>query len=176
MTEILVTINIILLFHQVSCGDFTYGTYEAVEDYTQAIVNITYIDPVSGNETSNYDDSGRFFSGFKTTTGVLVHVTTNQQQDSNGCSRVNTESIPNEPWIALIQSGVCRDKDRLKNLAIALERVNASGALLYNNKYRFGKKVQSKLKVHLTIFYYFLLFLSFKFFLSLLGPIVLSLI
>ncbi|XP_054158194.1 E3 ubiquitin-protein ligase Godzilla-like [Oppia nitens] len=110
--------------------DFTYG-YET-DDFTLAIINLTYTDPVTGVQHTEYEEYGKYSIGrIGSVSGRMVHVSSNQRQTHDACDPIDTDTIPSEPWIALAQYGNCRDSVKLKHIA----NTNASAAVIYNNRH-----------------------------------------
>ncbi|CAG2107113.1 unnamed protein product [Medioppia subpectinata] len=148
----LTTLTIIIVIIQMNSNDnsyvlcdFTYG-YET-DDFTLAIINLTYTDPHTGVQHSEYEEYGKYsigrigsVSGRMTGAGgfvtgnmsytTLVHVSSNGRQTHDACEPIDADIYPPEPWIALAQYGNCRDSVKLKNIAAT----NASAAIIYNNR------------------------------------------
>ncbi|XP_013778873.1 RING finger protein 150-like, partial [Limulus polyphemus] len=133
----------------VNC-EFTYG-YGA-QEYTLALINITYTHPVTGKIHSEKNEIGKFTSGkIGSANGVVVHVSSNNHTMHDGCNPFDSEIIPHEPWIALIAHGYCRDTIKLQH---AVEN-NASAAIIYSNEYNsFG------LQLHHQVFDLVAVFIS----------------
>ncbi|CAG2166769.1 unnamed protein product [Oppiella nova] len=111
--------------------DFTYG-YET-DDFTLAIINLTYTDPHTGVQHSEYEEYGKYTVGrIGSVSGRLVtmHVSSNGRQTHDACEPIDADIMPSEPWIALAQYGNCRDSVKLKHIATT----NASAAVIYNNR------------------------------------------
>ncbi|XP_064481431.1 RING finger protein 150-like [Ornithodoros turicata] len=109
-------------------ADFTYA-HDAEEYYT-AIINLTYINPTTGQVVSDREELGKYSAGkVGSVSGVVVHVTSNNFTAHDACSPLDTANIPQEPWIALIQHGNCIESVKMRHAA----NTNASGAVVYNN-------------------------------------------
>ncbi|GFT34128.1 protein goliath [Nephila pilipes] len=119
----------------VSC-EFNFG-YET-EDYLSAVINLTYVDPITGVLVQENLEMGKLLPG-KTdeVSGVVVHVTSNNHTSHEACEKLDNSIVPREPFIALIKHGNCRDQVKLRHVADE----NASAAVLYsdNHSTRFIK-------------------------------------
>ncbi|KFM78329.1 Protein goliath, partial [Stegodyphus mimosarum] len=63
--------------------------------------------------------------------GLVVHITSNNHTSHEACEKIDTDSLPREPYIALIKHGSCRDQVKLRHVADG----NASAAVLYNDNH-----------------------------------------
>ncbi|KAF8784618.1 RING finger protein 150-like isoform X1 [Argiope bruennichi] len=123
-------------FRSVVYCEFNFG-YET-EDYMSAVINLTYVDPVSGLLVQENLEMGKLLPGkTEEVTGVVVHVTSNNHTNHMACEKLDANIVPKEPFIALIKHGSCRDQVKLRNVADE----NASAAVLYsdNHSTRFIK-------------------------------------
>lgn len=112
----------------VNC-EFTYG-YET-EEYTLAFVNLTYIDPHSGKIHSEKEETGKFSVGrVEAVNGVIVHASSSNHTRHDGCQPLDTDNLPQEQWIALVQYGNCGESTKLRHIANS----NATAAVVYGDK------------------------------------------
>jgi hypothetical protein len=95
-----------------------------------AIINITYVDPQTGELRSERSEPGIYGSESRLDDewGIVVHVRTTDNR-TDGCSPV--VNAPCERWIALIERGVCKFHQKIHNAAIVS---NASAVVIYNFK------------------------------------------
>ncbi|XP_022237352.1 RING finger protein 150-like isoform X3 [Limulus polyphemus] len=122
----------------VNC-EFTYGY--GVQEYTLALINITYTHPLTGRVHSEKSEMGKFNGKIGSADGVVVHVSSNNHTTHDGCNPFDSDITSREPWIALIAHGNCRETIKLQN---AMER-NASAAVIYTTEFSsFGIKLQHK--------------------------------
>lgn len=113
----------------VSC-EFNFG-YET-ETYLSAVINLTYIDPTSGVLVTEHLQMGKLLPGkTEEVGGVVVHVTSNNRTSHEACDKLDMDSLPGEPFIALVKHGSCRDQVKLRNVADG----NAAAAVLYNDNH-----------------------------------------
>lgn len=101
-----------------------------VDEYYTAVINLTYVHPATGQLVSEREELGRYYSAGKlgSVSGVVVHVTSGNFTAHDACSPLDAASIPQEPWIALIQHGNCVESVKMRHAA----NTNASGAVLYS--------------------------------------------
>uniref|UniRef100_A0A131YQB0 E3 ubiquitin ligase ixodes scapularis e3 ubiquitin ligase n=1 Tax=Rhipicephalus appendiculatus TaxID=34631 RepID=A0A131YQB0_RHIAP len=101
-----------------------------VDEYYTAVINLTYVHPTTGQLVSEREELGRYYSAGKlgSVSGVVVHVTSGNFTAHDACSPLDAASIPQEPWIALIQHGNCVESVKMRHAA----NTNASGAVLYS--------------------------------------------
>jgi hypothetical protein len=97
----------------------------------QAIVNITFVDPVTGELRSDGIEIGRFGSESRLDTewGIVVHIRTIDNR-TDGCNSPPINA-PSERWIALIERGACNFQLKIHNAAIVS---NASAVVVYNHQ------------------------------------------
>lgn len=128
-------------------AEFTYG-YES-DEYTLAILNVTYVDPVTGQSRSSKEEVGKFSVGrVESAGGVLWRATSGNRSRHDACGALEG---PGEPWVALIEYGNCGESTKLRNAANA----NASAALVYNDK-----PGQRLIKMHHRVFQIVSVFIS----------------
>ncbi|XP_076339582.1 RING finger protein 150-like isoform X2 [Tachypleus tridentatus] len=122
----------------VNC-EFTYGY--GVQEFTLALINITYTHPLTGRVHSEKSEMGKFSGKIGSANGVVVHVSSNNHTTHDGCNPLDSDITSREPWIALIAHGNCRHTIKLQN---AIER-NASAAVIYTTEFSsYGLKLQHK--------------------------------
>ncbi|GIY83205.1 uncharacterized protein CDAR_612751 [Caerostris darwini] len=132
----------------VSC-EFNFG-YET-EDYQIALINLTYVDPATGLIVQESLEMGKLLPGrTEEVAGVVVHVTSNNHTSHEACERLDTNSVPREPYIALIKYGSCRDQVKLRHVADG----NASAAVLYSDHHstRFIKVERRGMYLWIIVF------------------------
>lgn len=114
----------------VSC-EFNFG-YET-EAYLSAVINISYVDPATGLLTQEHLRMGKLLPGKnEEVSGIVVHVTSNNHTSHEACDKLDTDILPtDEPFIALIKYGSCRDQVKLRQVADG----NAAAAVLYNDNH-----------------------------------------
>lgn len=109
------------------CLDFTVAEKE--EWYT-AFVNITYLDPVSSEVRIEKTECGRYgeHSPKKEVKGLVL--LPSLPQDRQACDpNVRFPPVPpNTPWVALVASGNCTFREKIRNVA----NLNASAVVIYN--------------------------------------------
>lgn len=114
-------------FVHLLCLDFTVAEKE--EWYT-AFVNITYLDPMTSEMKTEKTECGRYgeHSLKKEAKGIVV--TPPVLQDRQACDSNTKFPIPNpaNPWIALIATGNCTYKDKIRHAASH----NASAVVIFN--------------------------------------------
>ncbi|KAG8202115.1 hypothetical protein JTE90_010476 [Oedothorax gibbosus] len=121
-------------FKSVAC-EFNFG-YET-EDYLSAVINLTYINPATGEVVSENLAMGKLLPGrTDEVSGVVVHVTSNNHTNHEACEKLDNV-MPREPFVALIKHGSCKDQIKLRHVTDE----NASAAVLYsdNHNTRFFK-------------------------------------
>ncbi|XP_070392527.1 RING finger protein 150-like [Dermacentor albipictus] len=114
-----------------------------VDEYYTAVINLTYVHPATGQLVSEREELGRYYSAGKlgSVSGVVVHVTSGNFTAHDACSPLDAASIPQEPWIALIQHGNCVESVKMRHAA----NTNASGAVLYSGAAGPGPGVSGRL-------------------------------
>ena len=96
-----------------------------------AIVNFSYVDPVSRTELMGAD-VGRFgvASRLKPESGVVVHVRSDDGLN-HGCGLPVNIPHGNRKWIALVRRGDCKFNEKIHNAAVM---ANASAVVVYNHR------------------------------------------
>lgn len=102
------------------------------DEYTAAVVNITYLDPTSFSYHSEAAEMAKYGTGrVGSASGLLVHVRSANSSSHHGCTLTLENELPvDRPWIALVSRGKCNFDDKLE----AAYLNNASGLIVYNNK------------------------------------------
>jgi len=99
-------------------------------DRIRAFVNITYVDPITGERKSE-----RYFKGKWGTTGIMKAVMANAfipkygDGKRDGCHQFK-QPLPSGPWIALIERGQCRFSEKIRNAVAA----NATAVIVFDNE------------------------------------------
>lgn len=118
-----------------------YGpTDERLSDtYTVANINITYKDE-HGTVFSEISESGKYGEGYiSSSRGVAVHIRAKGpggDRDHTGCTwpllsvLAPYETMPEEPWIAVVRRGSCNFEIKVQNAW----RANATAVLIYNDR------------------------------------------
>lgn len=103
----------------------------ASEGYTEVVVNVTYVDPQSGRVISYRMEKQGFYGENKVAavSGLGVHVLTISNR-TGACEPLLQSTTRTEPWIALVQRGVCNFNKKIRNAAVGS---NASAVLVYND-------------------------------------------
>ncbi|RWS07331.1 RING finger protein 150-like protein [Dinothrombium tinctorium] len=105
-------------------GDIAYA-YET-DDVALAIINVSYIDPITGVLRNDREEVGKFSVGkIGSVNGVVVHFNSH-----DACDPIDGNRWPSEPWIALTPHGICTETQKLRNIA----NTNASAAVMYDIK------------------------------------------
>lgn len=96
-----------------------------------AIVNITYKDPVTGEQNTEKQEMGRYgtTSAPQMEKGWVVHVRS-ADKSNDGCEPIVNVPKSGERWIALIKRGQCRFHEKISN---AISK-NASAVVVYNHE------------------------------------------
>ena len=118
-------------------ADFAYG-YD-LDEFTLAFVNVTSMDPTSGQVLATRREVGKFGHGARvvSVSGLLFDT----RMYGDACDDLDPRLWPSEPWIAFVKYGGgsgggspsstgCADGQQLKVLAAT----NATAALIYGNK------------------------------------------
>lgn len=119
-------------FNPVTAFQGEYTSRPSVTHVYSAIVNITYIHPITKHLHSEYEEMGQYGinSSLESESGVVVHVRT-ATNETHGCSPpVNAPTTGR--WIALIERGSCKFQQKIYNAAIVK---NASAVVIYNHKF-----------------------------------------
>jgi len=114
-----------------------------------AIVNLTYVDPVSGKIVHEKDDMGLYASESRLDDewGWVVHVRTSEGTNDGCTPPVNAP--PDERWIALIERGFCHFHKKIVNAAVNL---NASAVVIYNNEQDHLLNMKHKVEDVVSVF------------------------
>ncbi|KAL8581025.1 hypothetical protein ACOMHN_048059 [Nucella lapillus] len=117
-----------------------------------AEVNFTYRDPVT-NKQMNETAEGKYGaeSLVEQKTGLVMHIH-NKDNKSHGCKDYTNKIIPQVPWIALIERGVCLFTEKIKR---ATQTYNATAVVIYNNDSDDEDSItvmQHSVKTHVSIF------------------------
>ena len=121
-----------------SCCLMVSSAGSVSEDYGQslnkeyhAIVNVTFIDPLTGVYHNDGNEFGRFGSESRLDSewGIVVHIRTIDNR-TDGCTSPPVNAPP-ERWIALIERGSCNFQQKIHNAAISS---NASAVVIYNHQ------------------------------------------
>ncbi|XP_014668282.1 PREDICTED: RING finger protein 150-like [Priapulus caudatus] len=103
-----------------------------LEGYTvRVVLNVTYIDPQTGHLVSYKSDRDGYYGENKVSavSGIGVHALTVSNR-TDACDPLQPSIARSEPWIALIQRGICNFSEKIRNAAV---RSNASAVLVYND-------------------------------------------
>ncbi|KAG8453930.1 hypothetical protein GDO86_000526 [Hymenochirus boettgeri] len=114
-------------FVHLLCLDFTVAEKE--EWYT-AFVNVTYVEPASGQWRSEKSECGRYGEQSLKQDAWGSAVLPSSPQDRLACDPSTKFSVPanGSRWVALIPKGNCTFRDKIKHAALQ----NATAVLIYN--------------------------------------------
>uniref|UniRef100_A0A8C5E8N2 RING-type domain-containing protein n=1 Tax=Gouania willdenowi TaxID=441366 RepID=A0A8C5E8N2_GOUWI len=114
-------------FVHLLCLDFTVAEKE--EWYT-AFVNITYLDPHTSEVKTERTECGRYGEHSPKREAKGLVVVPALQQDRQACEpNVRFPPVPpNTAWVALVASGNCTYREKIRNVA----NYNASAVIIYN--------------------------------------------
>jgi len=120
-----------LLVSTASSVSDDYGQSLARDREHQAIVNVTFLDPLTGVYNNDGNEFGRFGSESRLDSewGIVVHIRTIDNR-TDGCTSPPVNA-PSERWIALIERGSCNFQQKIHNAAIVS---NASAVVIYNHQ------------------------------------------
>ncbi|XP_060806172.1 E3 ubiquitin-protein ligase goliath-like isoform X2 [Amyelois transitella] len=121
-------------------GSVRYGPAEdRIDTVTNALINLMY-DDEHGEVYSEISETGKYGEGYVgISRGIAVHVRASGpggERDHTGCTWpllsavAPNESLPKEPWIALIRRGNCNFEVKVQHAW----RANASAVLIYNDR------------------------------------------
>lgn len=125
----LIQLTLIAFLETISC-DFTHGLEP--EDFSMAIINVSYIDPITGRLHTQREEFGKYFNigRIDPVSGLVVHITGPDGGSHDACDSIDPTTWPSEKWIALAVYGNCSEEEKLRNIAAT----NASAAVIYDNK------------------------------------------
>ncbi|XP_046394889.1 RING finger protein 150-like isoform X2 [Ischnura elegans] len=99
------------------------------EVYTTAFLTVMYTDPVTNQTESETRELGKYGEGLPGNfTGILVHVGT--ETNDKGCHPPLKDTLPSQPWVALIRRGDCNFDVKVENAYQA----NAAGVIVFDDR------------------------------------------
>ncbi|XP_071442205.1 RING finger protein 150 isoform X2 [Hetaerina americana] len=99
------------------------------EVYTTAWLTVTYQDPLTNHTFQESKELGKYGEGLLGNfTGVLVHV--GMDGNDKGCHPPLKDTLPLEPWVALIRRGDCNFDVKVENAYQA----NAAGVIVFDDR------------------------------------------
>ena len=111
------------------CEDAYKGGFS---DMYGAVVNITYKDPITGEQRTEKREIGRYgtTSRMDSEYGWVVHVRT-EDNKTHGCTPPINVPKSKYKWVALVERGSCKFHKKIQNAAMVR---NASAVVIYNHK------------------------------------------